>query len=57
MAARSDAYKRGLPAFYPADPDAVAERANRNLPGHGPLEPLLADDVWDVMALRDTLEI
>ena len=43
-------YKRGLRDFDLADPDAVAERAYRNLVGYGPLEPLLADDdVWEIM--------
>lgn len=32
------------------DPDAVAERALRNLAGYGPLQPLLDDpDVWEIM--------
>jgi len=43
-------YKRGLRDFDLADPEAVAERAYRNLVGYGPLEPLLADDdVWEIM--------
>jgi pilus assembly protein CpaF len=43
-------YQRGLRDFDLADPDAVAERAFRNLAGYGPLEPLLADDdVWEIM--------
>ena len=43
-------YKRGLREFDLADPEAVAERAYRNLVGYGPLEPLLADDdVWEIM--------
>ena len=50
VAAWSDGYKRGLRAFDLADPDAVAERAYRNLAGYGPLEPLLGDDdVWESM--------
>ncbi|MFP4235007.1 MAG: CpaF family protein [Nitriliruptoraceae bacterium] len=32
------------------DPERVVERAQRNLTGYGPLEPLLADeDVWEIM--------
>ena len=43
-------HKRGLRAFDLADPEAVAERAFRNLAGYGPLEPLLDDDdVWEIM--------
>lgn len=43
-------HKRGLQANALADPDALAERALRNLAGYGPLEDLLADDdVWEVM--------
>ncbi|HWC11095.1 MAG TPA: hypothetical protein VG455_07725, partial [Acidimicrobiales bacterium] len=43
-------YKRGRREFDLADPEAVAERAYRNLVGYGPLEPLLADsDVWEIM--------
>jgi len=43
-------YKRGLRPFDLADPEAVVERAYRNLVGYGPLEPLLADDdVWEIM--------
>jgi len=43
-------YKRGLRDFDLADPEAVAERAYRNIVGYGPLEPLLADeDVWEIM--------
>ena len=43
-------FKRGLRAFDLVDPDAVSERAYRNLAGYGPLEALLADDdVWEVM--------
>ncbi len=46
----SAAYRRGVRHFDLADPDAVAERAFRNLAGYGPLEPLLADDdVWEIM--------
>src|SRR6266566_975106 len=46
----SAAYARGGRAFDLADPDAVVERAFRNLAGYGPLEPLLADDdVWEIM--------
>jgi hypothetical protein len=43
-------YKRGLRDFDLADPEAVAERAYRNLVGYGPLERLLVDDdVWEIM--------
>jgi pilus assembly protein CpaF len=43
-------YQRGARTVDVADPDAVAERAWRNLAGYGPLEPLLADDdVWEIM--------
>ncbi|MDQ3575129.1 MAG: Flp pilus assembly complex ATPase component TadA [Actinomycetota bacterium] len=46
----SDDYKRSLRAFDLADPGAVAERAERNLAGYGPLAPLLEDDdVWEIM--------
>ncbi|MFP4635643.1 MAG: CpaF family protein [Nitriliruptoraceae bacterium] len=43
-------HKHGLRDFDLPDPDLVVERAERNLTGYGPLEPLLADDdVWEVM--------
>lgn len=43
-------HKRGLHEYDLADPEAVAERAVRNLTGYGPLTDLLADDdVWEVM--------
>ncbi|MDP8992987.1 MAG: Flp pilus assembly complex ATPase component TadA [Actinomycetota bacterium] len=43
-------YKRSLRAFDLADPAGVAERAERNLAGYGPLTPLLEDDdVWEIM--------
>src|SRR5579875_2289622 len=43
-------YRRGRRAFDVADPEALAERAWRNLTGYGPLEPLLRDpDVWEIM--------
>ncbi|MFW5933807.1 MAG: CpaF family protein [Actinomycetota bacterium] len=43
-------HKYGLRDFDLPDPDLVVERAERNLTGYGPLEPLLADDdVWEVM--------
>ena len=46
----SDDFHRGLRPVDVADPDAVAERAWRNLAGYGPLEPLLADDdAWEIM--------
>ncbi|MFA9446353.1 hypothetical protein [Egicoccus sp. AB-alg6-2] len=43
-------YKHGLRDFDLPDPDLVVERAERNLLGYGPLEPLLDDDdVWEIM--------
>ncbi|HEX6235827.1 MAG TPA: ATPase, T2SS/T4P/T4SS family [Acidimicrobiales bacterium] len=43
-------FRRGRRAFDLADPDAVVERAFRNLARYGPLTPLLADDdVWEIM--------
>jgi pilus assembly protein CpaF len=46
----SDDFRRGRRDFDLADPLAVADRADRNLAGYGPLEPLLDDDdVWEVM--------
>lgn len=43
-------FKRGAKSFELGDPDAVVDRAFRNLAGFGPLEPLLEDaDVWEVM--------
>ncbi|GAC1533488.1 MAG: ATPase, T2SS/T4P/T4SS family [Acidimicrobiales bacterium] len=46
----TDEYKRGRRDYDLADPEAVAERAWRNIAGYGPLEPLLADaDVWEIM--------
>lgn len=43
-------HKRGMRDFDLADPEAVVERAVRNLTGYGPLAPLLADDdVWEIM--------
>ncbi|MDQ2650099.1 MAG: Flp pilus assembly complex ATPase component TadA [Actinomycetota bacterium] len=43
-------HKRGLRPFALGDPEALAERAYRNLAGYGPLEPLLLDDdVWEIM--------
>ncbi|MGI9080344.1 MAG: hypothetical protein ACR2GF_05955 [Acidimicrobiales bacterium] len=42
-------HKRGLHDYDLAEPDQVAERAWRNLAGHGPLESLLADGVWEIM--------
>ncbi len=46
----SDDHKRGLRPFDLADPDALAQRAERNLVGYGPLGPLLEDpDVWEIM--------
>jgi pilus assembly protein CpaF len=46
----SDDFRRGRRDFDLADPDLVVERAQRNLVGYGPLEPLLSDrDVWEIM--------
>jgi pilus assembly protein CpaF len=46
----SDDFRRGRRDFDLADPELVAERAERNLIGYGPLEPLLSDpDVWEIM--------
>ena len=45
-----DDFRRGRRPYDLPDGDVVAERALRNLTGHGPLAPLLADDdVWEVM--------
>ncbi len=45
-----DDFRRGARSFELGDPDAVVDRAFRNLAGYGPLEPLLEDgDVWEVM--------
>ncbi|HSH58157.1 MAG TPA: ATPase, T2SS/T4P/T4SS family [Acidimicrobiales bacterium] len=50
VAGWSEDYKRSLRAFDLADPLGVAERAERNLAGYGPLAPLLDDDdVWEIM--------
>jgi len=46
----TDDYKHGRRDYDLADPDALAERAWRNLTGYGPLAPLLDDDdVWEIM--------
>ena len=43
-------YKHGLREYDLPSPDAVVEKAQRNLTGYGPLEPLLSDDdVWEIM--------
>lgn len=43
-------HRRGVRPFELADPDAMVERAMRNLTGYGPLHHLLADDdVWELM--------
>jgi pilus assembly protein CpaF len=43
-------HKHGRRAFDLPDPRRVVERAQRNLTGYGPLEPLLDDDdVWEIM--------
>jgi pilus assembly protein CpaF len=43
-------FKHGLRDYDLPDPDLVVEKAQRNLTGYGPLEPLLADDdVWEIM--------
>ncbi len=46
---RSD-HRRGIRSVDIHEPEALAERAMRNLTGYGPLETLLADDdVWEIM--------
>jgi pilus assembly protein CpaF len=46
----SDDYRRGRRDFDLSEPELVAERAERNLVGYGPLAPLLGDpDVWEIM--------
>jgi pilus assembly protein CpaF len=46
----SDDYRRGRRDFDLSEPELVAERAERNLTGYGPLAPLLRDpDVWEIM--------
>jgi hypothetical protein len=45
----NDDHRRGRRALALPDPDAVVERALRNLARHGPLTPLLDDDVWEIM--------
>ncbi len=43
-------HRRGIRAVDLHEPEAVAERAMRNLTGYGPLEALLDDDdVWEIM--------
>jgi pilus assembly protein CpaF len=43
-------YRRGLQPIDLNEPEALAERAMRNLTGYGPLASLLGDDdVWEVM--------
>jgi pilus assembly protein CpaF len=43
-------HKHGRRAYDLPDPRRVVERAQRNLTGYGPLEPLLDDDdVWEIM--------
>jgi pilus assembly protein CpaF len=43
-------YKHGRCDVDLPDPGIVVERAERNLVGYGPLDPLLADDdVWEIM--------
>ncbi len=43
-------FKHGLRDYDLPDPEMVVEKAQRNLTGYGPLEPLLADDdVWEIM--------
>jgi pilus assembly protein CpaF len=43
-------HKHGRRSYDLPDPDRVVERAQRNLTGYGPLEPLLDDeDVWEIM--------
>jgi len=46
----ADEHRRGHRAFALPDPQAVADRAFRNLARYGPLTPLLEDDdVWEIM--------
>jgi pilus assembly protein CpaF len=46
----AEEHRRGRRTVELVDPEAVAERAFRNLAGYGPLEPLLHDpDVWEIM--------
>ena len=43
-------FKHGLRGYDLPNPELVVEKAERNLVGYGPLEPLLADDdVWEIM--------
>jgi pilus assembly protein CpaF len=43
-------YKHGLRVYDLPSPELAIERAERNLLGYGPLEPLLDDDdVWEIM--------
>jgi pilus assembly protein CpaF len=45
-----DDHRRGLRPHDLADPDAIVERAHRNLARYGPLTELLEDDdVWEIM--------
>jgi pilus assembly protein CpaF len=49
LAGWAEDVRRGRRAHALADPDLVADRAWRNLVGHGPLTELLADpDVWEI---------
>ncbi len=48
-------YSRGLRDHSLPDPEAVAERAFRNIARSGPLTPLLTDpDVWEIMVNSPT---
>ncbi len=48
-------YRRGLRDHSLPDPEAVAERAFRNIARSGPLTPLLTDpDVWEIMVNSPT---
>jgi pilus assembly protein CpaF len=43
-------HKHGLRDYDLPDPAMVVEKAERNLTGYGPMEPLLEDDdVWEIM--------
>lgn len=45
-----DSHRRGHRPHPLSDPDALADRAMRNLAGYGPLSGLLSDDdVWEIM--------
>lgn len=54
----ADDHKRGVRSVGVPDPDALVDRAVRNLTGYGPLAPLLQDDdVWEVMINAPTARL